>query len=249
MMNDGPRELGRVRPYGKLCADHGKRGSNKVLSEKLVAVVVCMRCRSVLSSGTRERPLDWLQFFSSAIHSLAWPATVIAIVILLKREIVALLLRLRSLTYKDLRLDFEKTLEKAEAQVPAALAPVSKYSDGQPTLFYLLAEKEEIEPSGTVLGVWLLIEAALKKAASEAGISANERLASRKHLITELENSGRIDHITAKLLDDLRRLRNIAAHPAEKRKVTQAQALRFVRLADFVLENLPRPPKPTDVSP
>ena len=54
--------------------------------------------------------MDWLQFLSSVVGSLAWPATVLALVVLLRAPVTRVLLTLTRLKYKDLELDFGREL-------------------------------------------------------------------------------------------------------------------------------------------
>src|SRR5665647_1880486 len=48
-----------------------------------------------------EETMTWLEFIASIIQALAWPAVVIAAVILLRKPLAAVIPLLRRLTYKD----------------------------------------------------------------------------------------------------------------------------------------------------
>jgi len=56
--------------------------------------------------------MDWLTFVTKIIESLAWPVSIVVIVLILKKPISALLPLLRNLKYKDLELSFGEELKK-----------------------------------------------------------------------------------------------------------------------------------------
>lgn len=55
--------------------------------------------------------MDWLQFVSSVIGALAWPAAVITIIAQLRAPLGKLVPLIRTLKYKDLQIDVGQELE------------------------------------------------------------------------------------------------------------------------------------------
>jgi hypothetical protein len=177
--------------------------------------------------------MDWLQFISSLVSSLAWPAAVVILAIALRRQLGTLLPRLQSVKYKDIQVEFEKTLEKAEAEASTALPPKTA-----PALPAELTDEErfarivEVNPSAAVLAAWSDVEVALKSIAEQAGIQPpGRRFFYPLSIVKRLDQMGRIDHQTSALIDDLRALRNLAAHPEAGRAVSAEDAWRVKQLA------------------
>jgi len=134
--------------------------------------------------------------------------------------------------YKDIQVEFEKTLEKAEAEAPRALAP-KIVPEPELTDEERFARIVELNPSSAVLAAWADVEVALKSVAEQAGIQApGRRFSSPLWLARKLEQIERIDRQTFALIDDLRALRNLAAHPEGDRAVSAEDAWRFKQLAD-----------------
>jgi len=184
--------------------------------------------------------MDWLQFTSSLVSSLAWPVAVVAVVVALRRQLGALLPRLQSVKYKDIQVEFEKTLAKAEAEAPRPLAP-----EIAPTLPAELTDEErfgrivELNPSSAVLAAWSDVEVALKFMAEQAGIqSPGRRFFYPLSIVPKLEHMGRINHQTSALIDDLRVLRDLVIHAEGGGVVSAEDAWRFKRLADQAVAEL-----------
>ncbi|WP_458110779.1 hypothetical protein M1E03_10595 [Bacillus sp. PK6-013] len=56
--------------------------------------------------------MDWLEFVSATVQSLAWPATLMMCVLLLKEPLSKRMKELIKLKYKDFELEFDKRLQK-----------------------------------------------------------------------------------------------------------------------------------------
>ncbi len=52
--------------------------------------------------------MDWLQFISSLVSSIAWPIVGLTFLFLFKTELARIVQRLAHLKYKDLEIDFDK---------------------------------------------------------------------------------------------------------------------------------------------
>jgi len=182
--------------------------------------------------------MDWLQFISSLVSSLAWPAAVVILVVVLRRQIASLVPRLQSVKYKDIQVEFEKTLEKAEAEAPRALAP-KIVPEPELTDEERFARIVELNPSSAVLAAWSDVEVALKFMAEQAGIqSPGRRFFYPLSIVPKLEHMGRINHQTSALIDDLRVLRDLVIHAEGGGVVSAEDAWRFKRLADQAVAEL-----------
>lgn len=84
-----------------------------------------------LEVGEAEQGMGWLEFIASVVGSVAWPIAAVAIAVLFRKQIAALLNKIRTLTLGDAVVDFSEKLDKVETAAetapdlaePAPLAP------------------------------------------------------------------------------------------------------------------------------
>ena len=60
--------------------------------------------------------MDWLQFISSVISSIAWPVVAILVLLILKENISSLSPFIERLKYKDFEVEFRKGVLELKAQ-------------------------------------------------------------------------------------------------------------------------------------
>lgn len=183
--------------------------------------------------------MDWLQFLASIVSSLAWPLTLGVLIYLLRKPLLELLPNLRELKYKDLEVRFGEGLEKLEEKLEQQAPPeptlrragVREDTDGK---FDLLAQ---ISPSAAVLEAWTDIERQLRTLAERNQIE-EKRGRSILYITRFLRSREVLPPRLAGLLDDLRVLRNAAAHPSSERQITLNDARRYKEIADQVGDEL-----------
>jgi hypothetical protein len=173
--------------------------------------------------------------------SLAWPATVIALLIILRHQLRSLVSDLRRLKCKDFEAYFDKSLEQANAEADEAGLPplpgrshVSELTRITEPRFERLVEAS---PRAGILETWFDVEAAIRELASKHNVPASERfpvraLAQQLHLQEVLSQSD------LRLFDILRQMRNAAAHSLADFTVDQAREFRHLasRLIDGLLQ-------------
>ena len=184
--------------------------------------------------------MDWLQFIAALVGSLAWPATIAFVVLLLRKPLGDLIPTLTSLRYKDLEMEFGEKLDQVEERVsklphPPRPPPTMAFDKKIDDRFQVAVE---ISPNLAVNEAWLPVEAALKEIANRHLQGFSRPPASSAHLVRILRDRKAIDPLIAAIIDDLRSLRNIAVHPDGDRQITVEQARRFKQLADEVVESL-----------
>jgi hypothetical protein len=159
--------------------------------------------------------MDWLQFVSSVVGSLAWPGTLIAAFFILKRHLPAIFPFVERLKYKDFEVEFRKSVEELAEKSQAALpAPDDDQAAAPRNRLYALAEAS---PRSAILEAWLQVETAAVEAlqakdpdlASKTGMLAPLRLGA---LLNRYEI---IDRAQREIFDRLRELRNKAVHVGE----------------------------------
>jgi hypothetical protein len=173
--------------------------------------------------------MDTLTFISSLISALAWPVTVIGIVLVLKSPLVGLLTNLKRLKFKDAELDFEmavielKGIEAQEGkQIPLAESKL---------------KLAELSPRGAILESWLELEDALASAAEAQGIgktrpggvSGRPVSVDSWALAQMLAASEKLSFSALERFQKLRQIRNKAVHVTDD-VIRQEDAESFSRL-------------------
>jgi len=183
------------------------------------------------------------------VHSLAWPGAVVLLVLILRRPIASLIPHLRRMKYRNLELDFDKKLEELEAGVKEAKLPapapeaVPALPQPWPTTFREYIERlAGLSPRAAVMEAWRFVEAALRDATQSAGPAVlRSPRAMQEYVISKTD----LDPQTVALIDDLRVLRNEAAHASEF-SISPEQACEFGDLAVVLASALYRLRPPTE---
>lgn len=157
------------------------------------------------------------------VSALAWPATVVAIIILLRREIRQATRRITAVTYKGFRADFHHGLAEVQRDVEAL---PSRDKISQTAEFKVLDESADfsnydrlfriadISPRAAIMEAWRDIEVTTKKVTDAYGISVGGRIAGVK-AIQQLVKNGILPKGVISIYERLRRLRSRAAHAAD----------------------------------
>jgi len=160
--------------------------------------------------------MDWLQFLSSVIGSIAWPVTAIIAFLLLKKHIRVLFPFIDRLKYKDFEVEFKKSIEELTEQSRAAL-PATEIDelDAMPrNRLYGLAE---ISPRSAILEAWLLVESAAADAIQSRDPGMTNKLVgfSPLRLGDQLNRREIINGNQLMIYNRLRELRNRAVHAGD----------------------------------
>ena len=182
---------------------------------------------------------DWLlgegmDLVVNLIVGIAWPVAVVWIAYVFKGELKSLLRRVSQLKYKDLEAQFGAGLALAESEVsslqaapPAAPRPelLSKLES--------LRRISDVSPRAAILEAWVLVEDAAGRSGFVQGASI-PRI--NPHLyVEELVRLGKLPAGSDSLLDQMRKLRNQAAHMPDF-TVDQDEADRYLQLATRMSE-------------
>lgn len=193
--------------------------------------------------------MDWLTFTAAVIEHLAWPATVLTVLVMLRRPITKLLPDLRKVKYKDLEVDFGKGLEQVEKKldevtstVPAAIEhqPDSPQESLPKTRKELVSKIADLSPSAAILESWKNVDRALEFYFSARGV---KRPLSGQSIARQLDSDPNFPPLLVSAYQELRLLRNKAVH--ERDVVSAAHAMEFdeqaSRLALALIEAGQRP--------
>ncbi len=163
--------------------------------------------------------MDWLQFISSLIESLAWPSTIVVLVLLLRTPVTQLLQTLTKLKYKDLELDFGSELRAikndAKSIVVEPNARQALPELGEDKKFHL-AEAKRLAPDFPEPAIavgWRAVEDSLFDAVDRLQLASEKRANfPPSQNIEMLRSAGYLDAETVDVLRRMRNLRNIAVY-------------------------------------
>ena len=189
-----------------------------------------------------------LEFIASGIASLAWPATVLTIVFLLREQIGQVLARLTKLRYKELDLDFGREVRELEARAREAHIEPVKQALPEPVRSATtpgdeFAEAERLVsdfPAPAVAVAWGAVEQQLTKALNRVGyVPTDLALHSPLQVAKYLEGHNHLDHPTVDIIGRMRNLRNKAVHGGlGPEGVSSDEAVEFIALARGVAAKL-----------
>jgi hypothetical protein len=171
--------------------------------------------------------MGWLDFISNVIQALAWPAAIVALVVVLRVPLGELIGGVRTLRYKEWQADFGMAVDHVEelakeAELPGV--PVDERGRREPTV-PALARKE---PRAAVIESWLLVESELSRLARRHGLDGS---------VSALVVSGLITREVGAIIRDLRELRYRAVHDLDFR-ISQDEAEKYAELAQRTSEAL-----------
>ncbi|MDP3908974.1 MAG: DUF4145 domain-containing protein [Gemmatimonadales bacterium] len=165
------------------------------------------------------------------IDALAWPATITFMAFLFRAELRRAFGRLSSLKYKDLEAKFERQLNEAELKAGQVQAEAS-------VLISLPEEVEreqqllrlaDISPRAAIMESWIAVEQAVLQLAERKGLPLR-RGAADSRTMRDLLQRRVLDDKTFALVNQLRSLRNQAAHAPEF-LLDSLEATRYANLA------------------
>ena len=182
--------------------------------------------------------MDALTFISELIKAVAWPATAVALVVLLRKPIVELIPLLRRLKYKELELEFAQEMSELKAEVEAiAKEKGEEASSIAPTSSNLL-NLVAFSTRAAIMEAWLEVESvSVAVASSFWGQSPKETFRNMPRLGEYLLQSKVIDERQLSVFNKLRQLRNKAAH-AQELDLSENDARSYVQLASDLVKHI-----------
>jgi hypothetical protein len=198
-----------------------------------------------------EVPMDWKQFVSSVIASLAWPTAVVLILFKFKSEVAAILPGLKTLKLPGgVEAEFTETLPKVATAVeedasslPDAVIGIDFEVNGAIDASDQTSVRPEItesvsdsialkaKPTGVVMESWKDLEATLHAIARrmESRTGKPSRLTT-SHVAVDLYKANFLSDDEARSIRTMMNLRNNAAHSSEEISADSAQ--QFMRLCE-----------------
>jgi hypothetical protein len=167
------------------------------------------------------------------IQALAWPMATIVIILLVKKDLVSLLSRLKSIKLKDVDVELESKLET----IRSAIVDESKEMEGVGA--GISREAAIIEggksPLAAIRETWSKIEQAIQQYAVQVGIVDQKDAVI---LIEELRKAGKISKNQIQIFNNLYELRVILSTLIEISESDKRKVEEFLRSSEIFISTI-----------
>lgn len=174
-----------------------------------------------------------MEIFVRLVEVIIWPITIFVLAIIFKSELKKIFSRLSNFKYKDFEVKFGQELENVEQKIyeidtksskKISRKDTSKYEDDN--IYTRLVKISELSPRASITAAWFELENAI------ITIARNNRIEIKQpsnitSIINELKENKYIGESSLYILNDLRRLRNEAAH-APDFALTQRESKKYI---------------------
>ena len=189
--------------------------------------------------------MDILSFISSLVASVAWPFTVVVVILIFRNSIGKLISSMAKFKYKDLEAEFHSIEIKADAipEITERKEALPKYE--QVVYSSLIEQIKDIaprSPEGAIFISWTAVEAALSAVVNRLAISPDAPSSrSVTHNLNCLREYTKADLNITSTINDMRVLRNKIAHgDMGMYKISVEQALDYGRISEKIIGALQR---------
>ena len=160
------------------------------------------------------------EFVSSLVNSLAWPVSILIILISFKKYIIKIIPSIEKLKYKDFEVEFSKKMKELVDKSKKDIERLSFAEDAanessENELFGLV----DISPRSAILESWLLVETAASKALQKKDPEMIKKtyMVAPLRLGEYLKHNQLINESQLEVYNKLREIRNKAVHISEAR--------------------------------
>jgi flagellar biosynthesis/type III secretory pathway chaperone len=169
--------------------------------------------------------LNTLAFVASIIGSVAWPVTLLIVVVVLLRNGARLAKFVKSIRFKDFELTLRDNLEKARivaesVEVGLVSPPSSREREESEDKVLALAQ---IDTGVAILKSWQKLESALIRLRQHNGLM---RFKTNSSIVQRLFELKKINESDLALFDQLRSIRNAVVH-SHKRYISVAEVMEY----------------------
>jgi len=181
--------------------------------------------------------MDALTFIASIINYLAWPLTVIIVLIVLRRPIAEFIPLLQSLRYGDIELNFESRIKQIESQAEQEnlpMKPERMLSPAPRTTDELLEDLVSVSPRVAIIEAFSYVDQSILAAARKHNLPQN---IGNNSIVTRLRDNGQLSDGVVQLYYELKQLRDDVSK-ALIPEVSQEQARRYIEQALRLAEAL-----------
>jgi hypothetical protein len=157
--------------------------------------------------------MDWMQFVSALVSSLAWPGAILGIVFLLKGPILKAIPKIRTFKYGELHIDLSEQLKAVEADLTVSSSEQNSPPQVPPSLSPDVVRAAEASPTASMILAWKKVEAAVHEAVVRHKLTIGDRQTTLPLFkFMALERKGLVDDMTITTYRRLQGLRNRVVH-------------------------------------
>jgi hypothetical protein len=183
-----------------------------------------------LTNGTS---VDLFAFIAKIVEALAWPVAAVVLVLLLRREIIGLAPYIRKLKAGPLEAEFEREVRELRTAMDRTAS--GGVSLAQPDWQVASEQLAQVNPRAAIFEAWRQTEiAAIRELQARQPNLSNEQVRSTREVLRLLGESGLATPEDVALLNQMRFLRNQAAH-VESFQPTYEAAMNFVQLGAHLM--------------
>ena len=181
--------------------------------------------------------MDILTFIAKALEALAWPFSAIVLVVLLRKELRALLPFVKKLKAGPIEAEFDRDTREIQKSIQTDALEKSTEVKSAPSKALLL-QLAEIHPRSAVLEAWLRVEAAAKVALDKktGPVLASTASGNRRSIVNLAEALRRNEILhegQLNIFHELRNLRNEVVH-VQGFSPTQEAVARYIDAASYL---------------
>ncbi len=177
--------------------------------------------------------MNWLDFISSLVASLAWPVTLLIVLFWLKDNLQSLFPFIERFKYKDFEVQFRAAVKEiAEESKTALLAPEPEEEEQPTDIRDQLFQLAEVSPRTAILEAWLHVESWAVRRVQMLGKVPTDKLKNMAPLRLGklLQDYKILAPNQMHMFHQLRDLRNKAVHVSDARFSTE-DVIEYVDLA------------------
>jgi uncharacterized protein YutE (UPF0331/DUF86 family) len=173
--------------------------------------------------------MDKYTFISEMTKALAWPATLIVALLLLRKPLVSLIPFMRKLKFKELEMEFSEQIQALKSE-----AEIDETSEIDTPAMNILS----FSTRAAVLEAWMELEnVAVSLAASFWSTSNTSPFKSYAKLGHYLHQCGVLNDTQLKSFDELHKLRNQLVH-TEEVELTENDAKAYIMVAANLVKQI-----------
>ncbi|MBR7782119.1 hypothetical protein [Undibacterium luofuense] len=156
--------------------------------------------------------MDTLTFIIKIVEAAAWPVTTISLVLLLKKEIGALIPFLKKFKAGPLEAEFEREVQEIRFETNQKI-PLPKEATLLSPQLRKLHQLASVNPRSAIIEAWREVIFAAENLLQRSGaVNANNGVMFPYEVKQRLEKAGLLNVEQLTLFNDLRKLRNQASH-------------------------------------
>ena len=167
--------------------------------------------------------MDWLTFIAEMTKALGWPLVAVAVLLLFRHQLRALLDRIKKGKFGPAEFEFEESIKTLKSEAEDLVQSPAEILSKEAVALLVS------NPRAAIITSWLEVEESMRALLKAKG-SATPSMASPGRIIQAIRSLSVVDPVFVHFTDELRQLRNQATHDQDF-SPSQESVVDYVRLA------------------